>query len=125
VKKRFSLEMKKEQFRTYEAAEAMAAAIPWQSETMFSLFERRPGAKCELAAFILAQEASIGTEMGVREIAGRRTSPRRSGGNKSAAWSAWRSLAAILTKAKNAKCGKCNCFYLLRFSGNHRDTPRM
>ncbi len=27
VKKRFSLEMKKEQFRTYEAAEAMAAAI--------------------------------------------------------------------------------------------------
>jgi hypothetical protein len=58
VKKRFSLEMKKERFRTYEAAEAMAAAIPWQSETTFSLFERRPGAKCELAAFILAQEAS-------------------------------------------------------------------
>jgi hypothetical protein len=28
VKKRFSLEMKKERFRTYEAAEAMAAAIP-------------------------------------------------------------------------------------------------
>jgi hypothetical protein len=27
VKKRFSLEMKKEQFRTYVAAEAMAAAI--------------------------------------------------------------------------------------------------
>jgi hypothetical protein len=27
VKKRFSLEMKKEQFRTYDAAEAMAAAI--------------------------------------------------------------------------------------------------
>ncbi len=27
VKKRFSLEMKKEQLRTYEAAEAMAAAI--------------------------------------------------------------------------------------------------
>jgi hypothetical protein len=27
VKKWFSLEMKKEQFRTYEAAEAMAAAI--------------------------------------------------------------------------------------------------
>ncbi len=67
----------------------------------------------------------IGTEMGVREIAGRRTSPRRSGGNKSAAWSAWRSLAAILTKAKNAKCGKYNCFSLLRFSGNHRYTPRM
>jgi hypothetical protein len=58
VKKRFSLEMKKEQFRTYEAAEAMAAAILWQSETTFSLFERRPGAMRELAAFILAQEAS-------------------------------------------------------------------
>ncbi len=28
VKKRFSLEMKKERFRTYEGAEAMAAAIP-------------------------------------------------------------------------------------------------
>jgi hypothetical protein len=28
VKKRFSLEMKKERFRTYEAAEAMVAAIP-------------------------------------------------------------------------------------------------
>ncbi len=27
LKKRFSLEMKKEQFRTYEAAEVMAAAI--------------------------------------------------------------------------------------------------
>jgi hypothetical protein len=57
VKKWFSLEMKKEQFRTYEAAEAMMAAILWQSETTFSLFERRPGTKRELAAFILAQEA--------------------------------------------------------------------
>ncbi len=57
VKKRFSLEMKKERFRTCEAAEAMAAAIPWQSETTFSLFERWPGAKSELATFILAQEA--------------------------------------------------------------------
>jgi hypothetical protein len=28
VKKRFSLEMKKERFRTYEAAEVMAATIP-------------------------------------------------------------------------------------------------
>ncbi len=28
VKKQFSLEMKKERFRTYEAAEAMAAVIP-------------------------------------------------------------------------------------------------
>ncbi len=63
--------------------------------------------------------------MGVREIARRRTSPRRSGGKKSAAWSAWRSLAAIFTKAKNTKCLNYNCFFLLRFSGNHRDTPRI
>jgi hypothetical protein len=58
VNKRSSLEMKKELFRTCEAAKAMAAAIPWQSETSFSLFERRPGAKRELVCLILAQEAS-------------------------------------------------------------------
>jgi hypothetical protein len=58
VNKWFSLEMKKERFRAYEAAEAMAAAILWHSETTFSLFERRLGVKRELAAFILAQEAS-------------------------------------------------------------------
>jgi hypothetical protein len=50
--------MKKEQFRTCEAAAAMAAAILWQSETTFSLFERRLGAKSELAGLILAQKAS-------------------------------------------------------------------
>ncbi len=65
----------------------------------------------------------IRTEMGVREIARWRTSPRHSGGNKSAAWSAWRSLAAILTKVKNTKCRNYNCFFILQFSGNHRDTP--
>ncbi len=41
-----------------EAAEAMAVLILWKSETMFLLFERRPGAKSELAGLILAQEAS-------------------------------------------------------------------
>ncbi len=50
--------MKKERFRTCEAAKAMAAAIRWQSQTTFLLFERRPGAKRELAGLILAQEAS-------------------------------------------------------------------
>jgi hypothetical protein len=59
VKKQFSLEKKKERFRTYEAAEAMAAAILLHSETTISLFERRTGAKSELAGFILAQEASF------------------------------------------------------------------
>jgi hypothetical protein len=58
VNKRFSLEMKKERFRTCEVAEALAAAILGQSKTMFSLFARRPGAKSELASLILAQEAS-------------------------------------------------------------------
>ncbi len=55
----------------------------------------------------------IRTEMGVREIAQWRTSPRRSGGNKSAAWSVLRSLAAILTKAKNTKCRNSNCFFYI------------
>jgi hypothetical protein len=36
----------------------MAAAILRQFYTTFSLFERRPGVKRELAGFILAQEAS-------------------------------------------------------------------
>ncbi len=66
----------------------------------------------------------IRTEMRVREIARQRTSLMRSGGNKSAAWSAWRLLVAILTKAKNTKCRNYNWFFLLRFSRNHRDTPR-
>jgi hypothetical protein len=56
VKKQFSLKMKNEPFRTCEAAEAIAAA--GQSETTFSLFERRPGVKSKLADLILAQEAS-------------------------------------------------------------------
>jgi hypothetical protein len=59
VNKRFSLEKMKEQFRTCEAAEAMAATILGQSETSFSLFERRPEAKIELAVLSLAQEASL------------------------------------------------------------------
>jgi hypothetical protein len=58
VKKQFSLKKKKERFRTCEAPEAMAAAILWQSETTFSLFERWPEAKSELVGLILAQEAS-------------------------------------------------------------------
>jgi hypothetical protein len=64
----------------------------------------------------------IRTEMGVREIARRRTSPRRSGGNKSAAWSAWRSQEAILTKAKNRKCRNSICFFyiaIFRKSSGH------
>jgi hypothetical protein len=69
------------------------------------------------ASFLL-RRPPIRAEMGVQEIARRRTSPRRSSGNESAAWRAWRSLAAILSKAKNRKCRNYNCFFLLRFSGN-------
>jgi hypothetical protein len=67
----------------------------------------------------------IKTDMGVREIAQRQTSLRRPGSNKSAAWNAWRLLAAILTKAKNTKCRNTNCFLISRFSGNYQDTPRI
>ncbi len=51
----------------------------------------------------------------VREITRRRTSLRRSGGNESAAWSAWRLLAATLTKAKNTKCRNYNVFFYSDF----------
>ncbi len=64
----------------------------------------------------------IRTEMGIREIARRRTSPRRSGGNQSAAWRAWRSPEAILTKAKNRKCWNSICFFyiaIFRKSSGH------
>jgi hypothetical protein len=40
-----------------------------------------------------------------------RTSPRRSGGDKSAARSILRLLAAILMKAKNRNCPNYNFFY--------------
>ncbi len=58
VNKWFSLEMKKERFRTCEVAAALEASILGQSKTMFSLFARWPWAKSELASLILAQEAS-------------------------------------------------------------------
>jgi hypothetical protein len=52
------LEMKKEQFRMGEAVVAMAATVPRQLQTTFSLLVRRPGAKNELAGITLAQNAS-------------------------------------------------------------------
>ncbi len=64
----------------------------------------------------------IRTEMGVWEIARRRTSLRRSGGNTSVAWSAWRLLEAVLTKAKNRKCRNSICFFyiaIFRKSSGH------
>jgi hypothetical protein len=52
------LEMKKEQFRMGEAVVAMAATVPRQSQTTFSLLVHRPGAKSELGGITLAQNAS-------------------------------------------------------------------
>ncbi len=66
------------------------------------------------ALFLLRRPPRI-TEMGVQEIAQQRTLPRCSGGNKSVAWSAWRLLGAILTKAKNTKCCNYNWFFYCNF----------
>ncbi len=71
------------------------------------------GAKRELAAFILAQEASYKNWDGGTRNSTAANLPRSSGGNKSAAWSAWRSLEAILTKAKNRKCRNSICFFYI------------
>ncbi len=113
VNKRSSLEMKKELLKTCEAAEAMAAAIPWQSESHF-LRGSRGRRESRPASFSLRRPPRR-DGMGVQEIAWRRTLPRRSGGNESAVWSAWRSLVAILTKAKNTKCRNHICFFYCNF----------
>jgi hypothetical protein len=67
------------------------------------------GRRASWPASFSLRRPPIRTEMGVKEIARQRTSPRHSGGNKSAAC-AWVLLAAILTKAKNRKCRNYNCF---------------
>ncbi len=68
-----------------------------------------------LASFLLRRPLRR-AGMGVPEIARRWTSPRCSGSNKSAAWSAWTLPASILRKAKNTKWPNYNCLFLLRFS---------
>jgi hypothetical protein len=83
------------------------------------------GRRASWPATFSLRRPPIRTEMGVREIAGWRTFPRRSGNNKSAAWRAWRSLEAILIKAKNTKSPNSICFFKLQFSGNYQDTPRI
>jgi hypothetical protein len=73
------------------------------------------GRRASWPASFSLRRPPIRTEMGVREIARRRTLLRRSGGNKSAAWSAWRLLVAILTKAKHTKGCNYNCFFYYDF----------
>jgi hypothetical protein len=120
------LEMKKERFKTCEG-------LKWWWPRFFDSL--RQGSHCLrggrgrraswLASFSLRRPPRR-AEMGVREIAWRRTLPRRSGGNKSAAWNAWRLLAAILTKAKYTKLCNYNCFFFVtifrKLSGH---TPRI
>jgi hypothetical protein len=85
VKKRFSLKMKKDRFRTYEVAEAMAAAILDILRQRSHCLRGSRGRRESWPPSFLLRRPPIRTEMGVREIVRRRTLPRRSGGNKSAA----------------------------------------
>ncbi len=63
-------------------------------------------------------------EMGVRKIARRRTSPRRSGGNKSAAWEREGCRRLYQNKLKIQNGLTITDIFLLRFSGNHVFTLR-
>ncbi len=72
-------------------------------DNFLTLWEAAGGRRASWPASFSLRRPPGSAETGVREIARRRTSPRCSGGNKSAAWSAWRSPATILRKAKNRK----------------------
>ncbi len=125
VNKRSSLKMTKELFRTCERPKQ------WRPRFFDSLRHRShclrggQGRRESWPTSFSLRRPPRRDRMGVREIARRRTLPRRSGGNESASWNARRSLAAILTKAKNTKCRNYNCFFVLWFSVNHVFTPRM
>ncbi len=85
VKKQFSLEMKKEN------SGHMRRLKRWRPRS-FDILRHRShclrggwGRRESWPPSFLLRRPPIRTEMGVREIARRQTSPRRSGGNKSAA----------------------------------------
>jgi hypothetical protein len=124
VKKRFYLEIKKERFRTCEAAEAMGANSLTVWDNVLTV-RGGHGRRASWPASFLLKRPPRRTEMGVQEIAQQWTSLRRSGGVKSAAWSTWRSLVAILTKAKNTKYCKYHCFLLRLRNSQHRSKPRL
>ncbi len=67
-------------------------------DNVFTVWEATQGRRESWPPSFSLRRPPIRTEMGVREIALWRISPRRSGGNKSAAWSAWRNY---------------NCFFII------------
>jgi hypothetical protein len=84
--KRLYLEMKKERFRTCEAAVAMAAAVPWHLRQRSHCWGVGRGRRASWLASFSFRRPPRGAEMGVRNKVRRRTLPRRSGANESAAW---------------------------------------
>jgi hypothetical protein len=80
---------------------AAAFELYW---TTFSLLVYRPGVKSDLAGLSLNQQASQKELEGVRKMAHRQKSPRRSGDSESAAKNISTSPGPMLKKAKN-KCG--------------------
>jgi hypothetical protein len=75
-------------------------------------------AKSELTGPSINQETSQKELKGVRKMAWRRTSPRRSGGSISAAKNTSTSAGPTLKKLKNKHASIYNGFILLKFSGN-------
>jgi hypothetical protein len=68
------------------------------------------GVKRELASLILPREASLKKLEGVRKMARRRTSPRRSGDDKNAERITLRSAMVMQIKAKNRNRPNYNGF---------------
>ncbi len=73
----------------------------------------RPGAKSDLAGLSLNQQASQKELEGVRKIAHRRTSLRRSGDSESAAKNISTSPGPKLKKAKNKRGSIFNCLIFI------------
>ncbi len=73
-----------------------------------------PGAKSDLAGLSLNQQASQKELEGVRKMAHRRTSPRRSGDSESAGKNIWTSPGPTLKKAKNKRGSFFNCLIFIK-----------
>jgi hypothetical protein len=73
----------------------------------------RPGAKSDLAGLSLNQQDSQKELEGVRKMAHRRTSPRRSGDSESAAKNILTSPGLSLKKAKNKRGSIFNCLIFI------------
>jgi hypothetical protein len=82
--------------------------------TTFSLLVYGPGAKSDLAGLSLDQQASLKELEGVRKMAHRRTSPRRSGDSESDRKNIWTSPGPTLKKAKNKRGSILNCLIFIK-----------